>query len=314
MAATAIRTGGRRRQGMSAHTRRSLIKGLLFVSPWLVGLLLLTLYPIGASLYYSFTAYDVFTDPVWVGLENFQTAIAGDENVALALTNTFLYALVFIPLSQLAALFSASLLNVDLKGQSIFRTFFYLPSIVPAVASTIVWIWLFNPQYGIINMMLRLVGIPGPGWFVSPQWAMPAYILMSLWGVGGGIVIYLASLQDVPKELKEAAELDGAGAWRRFLNVTLPMISPVIFFNVIMGIIGAFQVFAQVFIITGSYGAAGPGNRLLFYSLYLYRQSFQAFKMGYASALAWILFVIIMALTLIVFKSSARYVYYAGEK
>jgi len=291
-----------------------LIKGLLFVSPWLIGLLALTLYPIGASLYYSFTSYDVFTPPIWVGLENYQTAILGDENVALALTNTFLYALVFIPLAQLAALFSALLLNVDLKGQSVFRTFFYLPSIVPAVASTIVWIWLFNPQYGIINIVLKFLGIPGPGWFVSPQWAMPAYILMSLWGIGGGMVIYLAALQDVPKELKEAAELDGAGAWRRFLNVTLPMISPVIFFNVIMGIIGAFQVFAQVFIITGSYGAAGPGNRLLFYSLYLYRQSFQSFKMGYASALAWILFVIIMVLTLIVFRSSARYVYYAGEK
>lgn len=309
-----MHTAGRPRRGISVHTRRSLIKGLLFVSPWLIGLLALTLYPIGASLYYSFTSYDVFTPPIWVGLENYQTAILGDENVALALTNTFLYALVFIPLAQLAALFSALLLNVDLKGQSVFRTFFYLPSIVPAVASTIVWIWLFNPQYGIINIVLKFLGIPGPGWFVSPQWAMPAYILMSLWGIGGGMVIYLAALQDVPKELKEAAELDGAGAWRRFLNVTLPMISPVIFFNVIMGIIGAFQVFAQVFIITGSYGAAGPGNRLLFYSLYLYRQSFQSFKMGYASALAWILFVIIMVLTLIVFRSSARYVYYAGEK
>jgi len=299
---------------MSAREKRSLVNGIAFISPWVLGFLLFTFFPITSSMYFSFTSYDVFTPPRWVGLRNFETAFLRDDNVALALTNTFLFALTYIPLSQLCALFSASLLNVDVKGQSLFRTFFYLPSIVPAVASTIVWIWLLNPQYGIINILLRYLGIQGPGWFTSPQWAMPAYVLMSLWGIGGGIVIYLAALQDVPKELREAAELDGAGAWHRFLNVTMPMISPVVFFNVVIGIIGAFQVFAQVFIITGAYGAAGPGNKLLFYSLYLYRQSFQAFKMGYASALAWILFVIIMVLTLLVFRSSARYVYYAGER
>ncbi len=249
-----------------------------------------------------------------VGLRNYNDVFFRDDNVRLALRNTFQFAFTFIPLAQILAIGTAMLLNAKVKALSLFRTFFYLPSIVPAVASTIVWIWLLNPQFGIINILLKSVGIPGPGWFTSVQWAMPAYLLMSLWGIGGTVVIYLAALQDVPQELLEAAHLDGANGWHRFRNVTLPMISPVIFFNLVMGVIGALQVFAQVFILTGTYGAAGPGNRLLFYSLYLYRQSFQSFRMGYGSALAWILFIIIMIMTLIIFKTSARYVYYAGEK
>jgi multiple sugar transport system permease protein len=201
------------------------------------------------------------------------------------------------------------MLNRDIKGVAWFRTIFYLPSVISGVAVSLLWMWIFNPDFGILNHLLwKFFRIQGPAWIASEEWVIPSLIIMSLWGIGGGIVIYLAGLQGIPTELYEAAEIDGAGGWRKLINITLPMISPVIFFNLVMGIIGSFQVFTQAYVMTNG----GPNNASLFMVLYLYRNAFQYFSMGYASAIAWILFMIIMALTMLVFKSSPMWVYYEG--
>jgi multiple sugar transport system permease protein len=197
-------------------------------------------------------------------------------------------------------------LNAKLIGQTIFRTFFYVPSIVPQVAGVLLFVWLFQPQIGLINYFLGLIGVNGPNWLGRPEWAKPAIIIMSMWGVGGGMIIYLAGLQSIPQHLYEAAEIDGANGWHKFRNVTVPMMTPTIFFNVIVGLIGSFQVFTTAYVATGG----GPLNSTLFYVLYLYRRAFQDFAMGYASAMAWILFVLVLLLTLVVFRSSSSWVYY----
>lgn len=284
--------------------------GLLFVSPWLIGFLAFTIYPFLASIYYSFTDYSVLTPPEFVGFSNYKTLFTDDPLFWKSLGNTFYFAVISIPLQFVVALGLAMLLNQKVKGLAIWRTIFYLPSIVPVVAASIVWLWLLNPQYGIINGLLYLIGIDGPGWITDPKWSKPSLIIMSLWGVGGSMIIYLAALQDVPAQLYEAAELDGAGSYHKFINITLPTISPVIFFQVIMGIIGALQYFTQAYVMTGG----GPADSTLFYSLYLYNNAFKYFKMGYASAMAWILFIIILVLTLALFRSSREWVYYAGGK
>jgi len=298
---------------VSRHSDR-LVKrrrlGLLFVSPWLIGFLAFTLYPFLASIYYSFTDYSVLTLPEFVGFSNYKTLFTDDPLFWKSLGNTFYFAAISIPLQFIVALGLAMLLNQKVKGLAIWRTIFYLPSIVPVVAASIVWLWLLNPQYGIINGLLYLIGIDGPGWITDPKWSKPSLIIMSLWGVGGSMIIYLAALQDVPAQLYEAAELDGAGSYHKFINITLPTISPVIFFQVIMGIIGALQYFTQAYVMTGG----GPADSTLFYSLYLYNNAFKYFKMGYASAMAWILFIIILVLTLVLFRSSRGWVYYAGGK
>ncbi len=290
-------------------TLRHLGNGLLFASPWLIGFTVFTLYPVAASFYFGFTNYPIGKPPTWIGMENYRKLFQDDLFWA-ALSNTLYYVIFYLPLGTIWALFAAFLLNTKVKGILGFRTLFFMPTIVPLVASAVVWTWIFNPQYGLLNGLLVAVGIRGPSWLNNPDWAKPALILMSIWGVGYAIVIYLAALQDVPIELYEAAEIDGAPIWRKVFNIALPMISPAILFNVIIGVIGAFQYFTEAYVMT----QGGPIHATLFYALYLYQNAFQYFKMGYASAMAWILLLLVLVVTLVIFRTSATWVYYRNER
>jgi multiple sugar transport system permease protein len=298
----------------SAIDRNNLKNGLLFCSPAILGLLAFTAYPVIASLYYSFCNYPMLKPPVWVGLANYKTLFS-DSVFYTSLWNTLYYAIFATPLGIMTAFLLALLLNQKVKGMAVFRTMFFVPSIVPMVAGSVLWLWLLNPQYGLINMVLTWLHFPPfliPGWMADPAWSKPALILMSTWGVGGWMLIYLAGLQDVPQELHEAAELDGAGAWQRARHITIPFMSPHLFFTLVMGLIGAAQYFTQAFVMTG--GQGGPVDSTRFFSLYLFQNAFLYWKMGYACAMAWILFVVILVFTLLLFRSSARYVYYGGER
>lgn len=298
----------------SAIERQNLRNGLLFCSPVIVGLLGLTLYPVIASLYYSFCNYPMLKPPVWVGLANYQT-LFNDPVFLKSLYNTGYYAVFATPIGIATAFLLALLLNQKVKGMAIFRTMFFVPSIVPMVAGSVLWLWLLNPQYGLINTILAAMHVPPsliPGWMADPAWAKPALIVMSAWGVGGWMLIYLAGLQDVPQDLYEAAEIDGASPVQRMRHVTVPFMSPHIFFTLVMGFIGAAQYFTQAYVMTN--GQGGPVDSTRFFSLYLFQNAFQYWKMGYACAMAWILFLIILVFTLLLFRSSARYVYYGGEK
>ncbi|MFD1177657.1 carbohydrate ABC transporter permease [Paenibacillus puldeungensis] len=285
--------------------------GYLFILPWLVGLLLFTIGPMLFSLFLAFSKWDIITGVKsieWVGLDNFK-AIFHDELFYQSLKVTFIFALVSVPLYQVVSLLAAVLLNMRTRGMKVFRLIYFMPSVIPAVAVSMMWVMIFNPEYGILNRALGWFGIQGPAWLQDPSYALGALIVMGIWGVGNTIIIYLSGLQGVPEDMYEAAELDGAGRFRRFFSITMPMISPTIFFNLIMGIIGGFQYFTQAFVMTNG----GPLNSTLFYNLYLYNKAFQNYEMGYASALSWILFVIILAFTLVVIRSSSMWVYYQGD-
>ncbi|GIO58560.1 carbohydrate ABC transporter permease [Paenibacillus cellulositrophicus] len=290
---------------------RSERAGYLFILPWFLGLLLFTLGPMLFSFVLSFSKWDIITgigSIEFVGLDNFK-AIFHDELFYQSLKVTFIFALVSVPLYQIVSLLIALLLNMRTRGMKLFRLIYFMPSVIPAVAVSMMWIMIFNPEYGILNRALGWFGIQGPAWLQDPSYALGALIVMGIWGVGNTIIIYLSGLQGVPEELHEAAQLDGAGSIRRFFSVTMPMISPTIFFNLIMGIIGGFQYFTQAFVMTNG----GPLNSTLFYNLYLYNKAFVNYEMGYASALSWILFAIILFFTLIVIRSSSMWVYYNGD-
>ncbi|MGO4185326.1 spermidine/putrescine ABC transporter permease [Paenibacillus sp. FSL A5-0031] len=284
--------------------RKDLVNGLLFISPWIVGFLFFTAYPLISSFYYSLTDYDIINPPVFVGLENYKTLFTGDDMFYTVLKNT-LY-MVFIGLTVITActvFISILLNNKKVKGMAFFRVIFFLPTLVPFVILSILWVWVLQPDSGVVNTVLGWIGIDGPGWFASPSWSKPAFILMGLWGAGGSIIIYLAGLQGIPESLYEAASIDGANSMQKMFSITLPMLRPVILFNVITGIIGTFQSFAESFIIT----QGGPNGSTMFYSLYLYQNAFQYAKMGYASAMAWVLLVIALVFTLVLFKVSNRW-------
>ena len=288
---------------------RSLARGLAFLSPWLIGFLAFTAIPVALSLYYSFCDYSLLQPPVFKGLANYQR-LWNDPVFWTALRNTAVYGLLALPLGMLAALGVAMLLNRKISGVSIYRTIVFLPSLVPAVASAMLWLWLFNAQLGLINTTLRAIGITNPpGWLIDPHWAMPALVLMSFWGIGNTVVIYLAGLQDVPRELYEAADIDGASPFDKVLHVTLPSISPVIFFNLVMGIIGTLQVFATPYIMT----QGGPARSTYFFTMYLYDNAFSYLKMGYASAMAWVQLLIVLGLTALAAWSSKHWVHYQGR-
>ncbi len=295
----------------SKQGRRDLRNGLLFASPWLIHLAVLIAYPILSSFYYSLCNYDTLRPPRFIGLENYRILFTEDPLFYASLWNTFYMVVIGLPVGLFLSLGIALLMNQKLSGMAFYRTLYYLPSICPVVATSILWLWLLNPEMGLVNTMLGQIGVQGPGWLVAPEWAKPALILMGLWGAGGGMVIYLAALQDVPQQLYEAASLDGAGKIAQFRHVTLPMLSPVILFNLIMGLIGTFQYFTQAYVI--SRGSGGPQDSTLFYALHLFNVAFLDFRMGYACAMAWVLFLITLAASLAVFRSSARWVYYAGE-
>jgi multiple sugar transport system permease protein len=292
-----------------SRTTQAFLNGLLFTSPYIAGLLAFTLYPLGASFYYGFTDYRILTAPRWIGLGNFAQLLS-DDLFWISLANTAYYTVLAVPSGLAFSFILALALNLRVRGMPIYRTIFFLPSIVPSVALSILWLWVFNPQYGILNGILGLLGLPGAGWLSDPLWSKPSLILMHLWGVGGTIVIFLAGLQDVPQHLYEAAEIDGARWWHRVRFITIPMVTPVILFNLIIGMINSFQYFTQAYVMTNG----GPVNSTLFYALLLYRNAFQYIKMGYASAMAWILFVIVLVCTLFVLWSSRRWVYYSGTK
>jgi multiple sugar transport system permease protein len=309
-----------RQRRWTRRTRRDLLTGLLFISPWLLGFLAFYLYPAVASLYYSFTDFRILRDPEWIGLQNYQRMLA-DPLFWKALWNTIWLVLVMVPISVATALGIALLLNVrGILGMSVFRTIFYLPVVVPAVASAVLWIWLLNPTYGLVNQTLGIVGIDGPKWFYSADWAKPGLVLLAVWGVGDVIIIYLGALQGVPRDLYDAAEVDGAGILAKVRNVTIPMISPAILFNLITGAIGAFQYFTQAYVVSegtvgrGTGAVGGTQNSLLFYGLSIYNQAFRYFQLGYASAMAWVLLLIILATTIVLMGVSRRRVYYAGER
>lgn len=286
--------------------RRRDVEGYLFLLPWLIGLVVFRLVSILASAGLSLMSWDLLQPPRFVGLQNYRDLLA-DNLFWTSLGNTFYYVIGSVPLVLILALFAAFLLSRPLPGVGILRTIYYVPSVTTGVAVALLWEWMFEPTYGVIDTMLSWVGIPGPPWLGSTTWAMPALILMGTWGIGGAMVIFLAGIKGVPTHLYEAAAIDGANGWDRFWNVTMPMLSPVIFFNLIIGIIGSFQVFTQAYVMTNG----GPANATLVYVLYLYNQGFSWLHMGYASALAWILFIIVLALTTIVFRQSG-WVYYEG--
>jgi multiple sugar transport system permease protein len=289
--------------------RREAIWAYVLISPWLIGFVIFTLGPMIVSLALSLTDYQIVNTPAFIGLANYVKMFTIDTKFWHSLGVTVTYALIAIPLNLIFGFGLAFLLNQKVPGLPFWRTIFYMPSVIAGVAVAILWGLIFNPRYGILNWALGLIGIHGPGWLTSPDWALPALILMSLWSVGGGMIIYLAGLQSIPTTLYEAAELDGANGWQKLFRVTLPLMTPVIFFNLVIGIIGTFQYFTEAYVLT----AGGPAEATLFYNLYLYRNAFNYLNMGYASALAWILFLIVMILTLLVFRSSAMWVYYEGE-
>ncbi|HEV8636446.1 MAG TPA: sugar ABC transporter permease [Chloroflexota bacterium] len=304
-----------RRRRYSGLARREAIEGYLFILPWILGLLFFTLGPFLAGFLFSLTDYSALEEPRFVGLQNYATVFA-DPKFRLSVYNTAYYVFLSVPLNMLVGLLLAILLNQKVRGVAFFRTVFYMPAIVPAVPSIALFIWILHDRFGLLNGFLFSLGLPGPHWLTGPEWTKPALILWTLWQAGGGMIIYLAGLQGVPQELYEAASIDGAGVLRRFWHVTLPMISPTMFFVLTMGIIGSFQVFTAAFILGASYdfaASAGPLDSLLFWVLYIYHQGFFFFKFGYASALAWMLFVVILVVTLLQLWLSKRWVYYEAE-
>ena len=293
----------------SPQARKEALEGLLCLLPWIIGFLAFTAGPLLYSTYISFTDYPILKEPRWIGLENY-VSMANDDLFWKSLRVTALYTLVAVPGGVIIGYVIALLLNQQILGLSFWRTAYYVPAVVPAVATSYLWAWMFNPDFGVINGFLLRLGVAPPKWFGSEEWVLPAFIIMSLWGAGGGLVLYLAALQGVPTSLYDAAKVDGANGWHRLRHVTLPMTSPVILFTFLTGLISSFQVFTAGFLITNG----GPNNASLFYVLYLYRVGWKYFKMGYASALGWVLFLIIMILTLLTLRASGRLVYYENSE
>ena len=304
--------GGSKNRKPASLKRQEAVAGFIYISPWLLGFLAFTAFPFLASFYLSFTDYTVVSQPRFAGFANYVEALSGDDLFWGSLRRTFTYAVVGVPLGILGSLTCALLLNQGLKGTTFFRVLFFLPSLTPLVALALLWQWIFQPDFGVLNFLLAKVGIDGPGWLSSIEWALPSLIIMALWGtVGGGqMVIFLAGLQGVPQELYEAVEIDGGGPWFKFRHVTLPMISPTMFFNLILGVIGALRVFTVAYVST----EGGPAYATWFYILHLYTQAFKYFNMGYASALAWIFFIILIAFTYLQVRASRHWVFYAGEQ
>lgn len=308
--------------------RRQLYAGLLMVSPWLIGFLVLTVYPFVASLYWSFCSYDLLGEPRWVGLRNYRRLFAelvSDGTFADALGNTLYFAIGSVTLSVMFGVALAVILSWEVRGRAVFRTLCYLPAVVPTVAASVLWICLLDPQQGLVNWALNLVHLPAQGWFQSTSAAAwpagwPAdhdcrifgskdgLLLMGVWGLGNLLVIYLAAIADIPKQLYEAAKLDGAGRLRQFFHVTLPMLTPVIFFNVVMGLIQSVQAFTQIYIVSD--GQGDPAGSTLTLSLHLFLSAFKDLDMGYASAMAWVLFVIVMLVTFWLFRTSRHWVHH----
>ena len=297
------------RRGMTRAGRKRLLTGLLFISPWIVGFVCFGIYPIVMALYYSFCDYDVMRDAVWIGPLNYQDMVT-DDVFWKAIWNTLIYAGFSVPLGLMLALVLAVLMNRPIAGRSFFRTFFYIPSIVPLVAVAMVWMWVFNGESGLMNYFLSLIGVTGPQWLADAAWTKPTLILSSVWQVGGAMVLFLAGLQDVPRSLYESAEIDGAGPGRQFWNITVPMVSPVLYFNLIIGIIGSLQEFVKPFVMLPD---GGENRSALLLAVYIYQNAFEFNNMGYACAMAVVMFFLVLLLTWLATRAMGRHVYYAGE-
>jgi multiple sugar transport system permease protein len=303
------------RRRISPNTLRNVLLGLLFCSPWLIGLLAFRAYPIAMAFWYSFTDYHGMMEPQFVGLENYGILFTNAE-IRDAALNTLIYTAMAIPAGIATALGVAIILNTKMRALPLYRTLFFLPVLVPDVALAIVWLQMFNPQFGLINALIEQIGQLfgqqwlGPGWLASAAWAKPTLVLMNVWLIGQPMIIYLASLHDVPQDLLDAAAVDGATWLQQLRNVTIPMVTPVIFYQLVTGLIGSLQLFTQPWVITAGQGT--PAQSMMFYAMQLYRQAFVYFNMGQAEAMAWALFVVVLVLSFLVFKSSARWVYYGG--
>jgi len=296
-----------RRRGRSLLWREK-VDGFVMIAPWLIGFVVLTVGPMLVSAGLAFTNYDILTPPKFTGTANLERLFA-DDLFYKSLRNTAIYTFLGVPLHVSVALLAAMLLNTKVAGQAFYRTAFYMPSMTPPVANALVWLWIYNPDFGLANIVLNAAHLPAQKWLWDKDMAIPSLILMSLWALGSQMITFLAGLQNVPPQLHEAAAIDGATALQRFRHITLPMLSPIILFNLIVALIGSFQVFTTAYIATNG----GPENATLFFVLYLYRNGFEFFKMGYASALAWVLFLIVLVFTLIQFRLSKRWVYYEGD-
>jgi multiple sugar transport system permease protein len=307
MAGTTVVAKQLKRKGW--RERREAVHAYVFMSPVILGLLIFTLGPIIASLFLSFSNYNLLNDPKWIGVDNY-VKMYGERLFWQSLRVSATYSIISVPLGMTIALFLALLLNRAMRGIYTLRAIYYLPTVISGVGVAMLWRWIFNGQYGVINTLLRNIGIKGPNWLLDENYALIALIITSVWGVGGTMLIFLAGLQGIPAEINEAAEIDGAGRWEQFRYITLPMISHVTFFNLVLGIIGALQVFTDAYVITNG----GPNNATLFIAVYLYRHAFQFLNFGYAAALAWVLFIIVMVLTLLVFRSSPLWVFYEQER
>jgi multiple sugar transport system permease protein len=297
-----------RKGRMSKGETRRLLTGLMFISPWLLGFLLWTLYPLLSSAYYSFTRYDLIKPPIWIGLGNFTEIFTDDPRFWTVVYNTIFYVGLSVPLGVIVAFLLATLLNTKIVARSTFRAIFYIPAIVPAVCSAMVWLFIYNNQYGVINNILRGLGQPIIPFLSSVEWAKPSLIVISVWATGTAVVIFLAALQDVPRTLYEAATVDGANAWHKFRHITLPMCSPIILYSLVIGIIGGFSTFLMPYLLTNG----GPMASTEFYAMNLYRQAFEFFRMGKASALAWIMAIAVALMTALLFKTSGSWVFYGG--
>jgi multiple sugar transport system permease protein len=293
-------------------SQRDALWGYAFTVPWIIGFLIFTLGPMIASIYFSFTKYNIIDPPTWIGIKNYQRMLFEDPIFWHSLQRTLYFAALALPLGLIIGLLLAILLNQKIPAVNIWRTAYFLPSVVAGVAVSILFVRLFNPRVGIVNPFLMSIGIDNPpGWMNDPNWSIPTLVIMSLWGVGGGMIIYLAGLQGIPTALYEAAKIDGAGTWQRFRHVTIPMITPVIFYNLVMGLIASFQYFTEVYVATS--GDGGPLRSTLVYNLYLYQNAFKYFEMGYSSSMAWFLMLLTLVATLLVFRSSPLWVFYEGE-
>lgn len=295
---------------MTSSRRRETLAFYITIAPWLIGFLLLTVGPMLYSLYISFTRWDLLREPVFIGLDNYLLKMPNDDRFWQSLKVTVIYTVAYVPLELIGGLGLALLVRNNIPGVRFFRTIFYLPTMLAGVAFVVVWLWMLDPRGGLVNLLLAQFGIQGPRWLLDPDWALSALILMSFWGWGRAMVIYLAGLQSIPTELYEAAAIDGSQGWRTLVFITIPLLSPTIFFNLILSIIGTFQTFTNAFVATNG----GPLDATLFFVLYLYERAFRLFDMGYASALAWVLFLIILVLTLLVFRTQGRWVFYSGER
>lgn len=293
--------------------RKESMYGYIFVLPWIIGFLAFTAGPLAFSFMASFTNYNITSQMDFVGVNNYQGLFTEDSLFWTSLWNTLYFVIFSVPLTTIGAILLSALLNQDIPGIRFFRTLYYLPAVLSGVGVYLLWMQLLDPGTGMVNLVLSWFNIEGPNWLFDPNWTKPSLIFMKLWSVGGSMLLYLASMQGVSKSLYEAAEIDGANTWRKFINITLPMISPVIFFDVVTSLIGGFQIFQEAYVMSAN-GEGGPANSLLFYNLYMWRQAFENFNMGYAMAMSWILFIIVFVLTMINLKLAPRWVHYEGEE